>query len=287
MSVAEGVEGGGVEPVRHAGPNPVGADDVARADLSGLSRDDVRDPAGRVPTHTRRRNPRRHAGARVDGGVEEDRVQGVPPRRKEQVDAIAVLDRASHGHVARPERHPRGPRAPRWRGPRRAAPTGPAAPRRRGRWSAWRPQRQATRTGRRRRRRTRRAPAASRWRRRRSGPRRPPRRDPAATSSWRRGCPCGHPQPWRRHGDPVEVVTVDRSGVGGCVIDSDLRRARATTLLWLVRVSEREVNPHAADLQLCVQTGERGSKSAGWGLVDVSEGGLEPPRPLKGTSTSS
>ena len=40
-----------------------------------------------------------------------------------------------------------------------------------------------------------------------------------------------------------------RASVDACS-DSDCGVLEATTSLWLVRVSEREVNPHAVDLQL-------------------------------------
>ena len=62
---------------------------------------------------------------------------------------------------------------------------------------------------------------------------------------------------------------------------------RAQGRVWLVDVSERKTNPRAADLLLCVRGMEDASNSADQRPVDVSEGGLEPPRPLKGTSTSS
>ena len=62
---------------------------------------------------------------------------------------------------------------------------------------------------------------------------------------------------------------------------------RSTPPVWLVRVSEREVNPHLADLRLCGQEADARNNGAGQKLDVVSEGGLEPPRPLKGTSTSS
>jgi len=44
--------------------------------------------------------------------------------------------------------------------------------------------------------------------------------------------------------------------------------------VWLVRVSERMMNPHAADLLFRAGGEEGASKSAAQRLVDVSEGGL-------------
>jgi hypothetical protein len=44
--------------------------------------------------------------------------------------------------------------------------------------------------------------------------------------------------------------------------------------VWQACVSERETNPHAADLGVCVRAKEQLSEAPGQGLIDVSEGGL-------------
>jgi hypothetical protein len=47
--------------------------------------------------------------------------------------------------------------------------------------------------------------------------------------------------------------------------------------VWQACVSERETNPHAADLGVCVRAKEQLSEAPGQGLIDVSEGDLNFP----------